>query len=127
MKSVKVSGLLEEIGTLYEDGTMVVENESLIKGDFVEISEDIIRRLNAGGIMCGKIPCKKIRITSGSDTYETSTNTFIVEGTPVQNGEPKLSLPIERWGMVGGERAEVKQNLKQILAEIGISYVEIGR
>ena len=73
MKSIKVSGLLEEIGTLYEDGTLVLENPSLIKNDVITMSEDIIVKLDSGKIMCYRTPCKSIKMVLGDETYETTT------------------------------------------------------
>ncbi len=129
MKSVKVNGLLEEIGTLYEDGTLVVENMASIKDDFVAISEDIIVKLDSGKIMCHRTPCKSIKIVLGDETYETTTATFLAEGTPIQNDEPKLLLHLQKWQhslklVIRISNPPQAETLKQIMAELKIDYLE---
>ena len=140
MKSVKVKGLLEEIGTLYEDGALVIENKDLINADSVAISKDIISKLDAGMIVCHRTPCKSIKIVLGDETYETTTATFLAEGIPVQNDEPKLSLHLQKWqhslkpvvripNPPQAETLDALRNvyLKQILAELKIDYLEPER
>ena len=122
MKSIKVKGLFEEIGTLSEDGTLAVENYELVVNGSVLISKDIIEKLKDGKIVCKKT-CDRIKIRIGGSEYRTTPSHYILSGLVETAEDTKLSLPLEKWQQPNQIPAvDKKQSWEDILDELKIGW-----
>lgn len=136
MKSIKVNGLFEEIGTLSEEGILTIENYGLVVNGSVLISKDIIEKLREGKIVCKK-PCDRIRIVIDGSEYETTPSQYVLFGSVEVSQDTKLGLPLEKWQQPKRailpdiklnfplEKFEGMQSFREVLADLKISHLEI--